>query len=204
MVHPWGFLTDDIITSFPIQPWKHFSQPPTNLCRFIMAKLTGKCAQLFLRHQNTARLTLQGRGLGKGREAPAGYGPHADSAKHWHSVNESLAQLPYGLNPIKPTSTLWRRQPISSYCWWMTTQTDHMAFVQMNNIVSHVPLSSKGHISIMADSMPSTCLWSAPSIASVKITATQGLGGIHRRANWGAWGSAVHLSRPYHSGMLPP
>ena len=58
MVHLWGLPSGDIITSFPIQLLKLFSQPHANLHRFITDKLTGKCAQLFLRHQNTARLTF--------------------------------------------------------------------------------------------------------------------------------------------------
>ena len=58
MVHLWELQSGDVITSFPIWPWKLFSQPHANVCRFVTAKLTGKYAQLFLRHQNTTRLTF--------------------------------------------------------------------------------------------------------------------------------------------------
>ena len=39
------------------------------------------------------------------------------------------------------------------------------------------------------------CLQLAPSVASMKITATQWLGSLPRRSKWGAWGSVLHLSR---------
>ena len=58
MVWLWGLPSGDIIISFPIQLQKLFSQPLANLHRFTTDKLTGRCAQLFLGHQNTARLTF--------------------------------------------------------------------------------------------------------------------------------------------------
>ena len=53
-----GFPSGDITTSFPTQPWQLFNQLHTHLCRSVTTKLTGKHAQLFLRHQSTSRLTF--------------------------------------------------------------------------------------------------------------------------------------------------
>ena len=52
------FPSGDITTSFPIQQQELCNQPCTILCWFTIAKLTGKHAQLFFRHQSTSRLTF--------------------------------------------------------------------------------------------------------------------------------------------------
>ena len=53
-----GFPSSDITTSFPIQQQELYNQPHTILHWFTIAKLTGKCGQLFFRHQSTSRLTF--------------------------------------------------------------------------------------------------------------------------------------------------
>ena len=64
--------------------------------------------------------------------------------------------------PAKPTTIcLEEVDPTNMHFWWMKVQTGHMPFVQLNEALSHVPLSSEGYISVMMDGAPcvDACGW---------------------------------------------
>ena len=110
-------------------------------------------------------------------------------------VNESLAWLPCWLTPIKSASTLWRRQPISSFVGRRQPQLAICLCVDEQHCFPCASVQWGTHQCYDRWHAQHRCLWPALPVASTKMTATQWLGSMPRRAKWEARGSAVHLSR---------
>ena len=146
-------------------------------------------------HANTAGHPLPGRGLGKGREAPVGFGLHADSAMYQCWVWMSL--WPDCCVGSPPLSLPPHSRGGGSYISIVGGHWPKMAVHLCVDEWHHVPCISvqQGkHQCYDRWSAQKKCPPLAPSVASMKITATRWLGSMCRRAKWGIWGSAAHLS----------
>ena len=107
-------------------------------------------------YTSTAGHPLPGRGLGRGREAPAGYGLHADNTKYWCQV-----EWVFGLTAVWAHPCQAHHHTLEETAHKLLLLADDgpdwpYTFLWMNDTVSHVSLPIKGHISIMTDDMPST------------------------------------------------
>ena len=100
-------------------------------------------------HASTTGHPLHGRGLGRGREASAGYGLHADS------TNARCEQI-FSLTAMWAHPHQAHLHTLEEVAHKLLLLVDNgpdwpYAFVQMNDTMSHAPLSRDGHISAITD-----------------------------------------------------